>query len=77
MSNRRGTPEVYKWKNEKKINQKILSFQGEKMKTEEILFSLFMHGCFELYLSVLWSQLLLGSQKKLVVLNTSCTFFSY
>lgn len=73
MSNRRGTPEVYKWKNEKKINQKILSFQGEKMKTEEILFSLF----FELYLSVLWSQLLLGSQKKLVVLNTSCTFFSY
>jgi len=49
----------------------------EKMKTEEILFSLHMHGYFELCLSVLWSQLLLGPQKKLIILNTSCTFFSY
>jgi len=66
-------------KNKEKVVSEtlLLSFQGRKVKTEKILFSLFMHRYFELYLSVLWPQLLLGPLKKLMILNACCTFFSY
>lgn len=46
------------------------------MKTEEIIFSLLMHRHFELYLSVLWSQLLTGHLEMLMILIVYCTFLT-